>query len=351
MKLCRLFSALLFFILSLLFWACGPEQLQEESIADISPTIQVPVIRYEKDLMTIFSDGNQDVAALIEAKYPAFSEVFFHQVLALPQDEMIVEQELKRMLRDTGYIKLYQDVISDYSDMTELEVEISQALENYTETLQLKMVPKVYTYISGFAIQSFLFDDKDVEGVGIGLDMFLGTDFPYSLVDPTNPSFSSYLTRTYDKAHLTKKMIDVLVEDNIPPAMKPDFLSLMIRGGKKLYVMDQILDFKSDTILLEYTADQLKWCRENEPQMWEFFFDQNLFYEKDLRKFNKLISPAPGSPGMPPDAPGATANYIGWQIIKAYMARYPDTTIRELLEKTDAQEILDKSRFKPNRRN
>jgi hypothetical protein len=333
----------------LIFSACESSGPLEEIVSEINPSIDVSIIRYEEELMAMDSAGEADLSKTMSEKYPAFSEVYFNQVLALPRDKEIITTELKRMVSDTGYVRLYHDVKAEYGDFEENKKEIAQALENYMKVFGLNQVPKVYTFLSGFALQCFLFDDLNNESVALGLDMFLGSDFPYALIDPTNPSFSAYLTRSYDKEHLTKKMVEVLVEDKIAPPQKPDFLSLMIFGGKKLYVMDQILTFRPDSILTEYTGAQLQWCRENETQIWQFFFDANLFYETDFRKFNKLISPAPNSPGMPEEAPGATANYMGWQIIKAYMKRYPKTTIQELLEMNDAQEILDKSRFKPNR--
>lgn len=336
-------------LLMSVYISCESTAAVEEVITEINPKIEVSIVRYEQELMAIDSANEISVTESLIERYPTFSEVYFSQVLALPRDRKIISNELLRMVRDTGYMKLYEDVQAEYGDFDEMRREIAQALENYVKVFSIDQVPKVYTFLSGFALQCFLFDDQEGESVGLGLDMFLGSDFPYARIDPTNPSFSAYLTGTYDRDHLTKKMIEVLVEDKIAPPQKPDFLSLMLLGGKKLYVMDQILTFKSDSILMEYTGSQLQWCQENEAQMWDFFFDKSLFYETDFRKFNKLISPAPNSPGMPEEAPGATANYMGWQIIKAYMIRYPKTTIQELLELNDPQEILDKSRYKPNR--
>ena len=66
--------------------------------------------------------------------------------------------------------------------------------------------------------------------------------------------------------------------------------------------------------------------------------------------YNKYINTSPNSPGMPDQAPGRTANYIGLQIVKAYMKRFPETTIPELLAIQDVQKIMDLSRYKPKRK-
>jgi len=98
---------------------------------------------------------------------------------------------------------------------------------------------------------------------------------------------------------------------------------------------------------MEYTADQLQWCEENQSQIWSHFLREELFYETDYKKINKLINASPASPGMPAEAPGQTANFIGWKIVTAFMKRNPDSSIIDLLSLHDYQEILDKSKYKP----
>jgi hypothetical protein len=94
---------------------------------------------------------------------------------------------------------------------------------------------------------------------------------------------------------------------------------------------------------------QAAWLPDNEREMWAFFLKENLFYSGDYQKIRKYIEYSPGSPGMPDEAPGRTANWVGWQIIKAYMTRYPDTTMEQLIALKDAQKILDDSKYKPKR--
>jgi cytochrome c553 len=69
-----------------------------------------------------------------------------------------------------------------------------------------------------------------------------------------------------------------------------------------------------------------------------------------MLKINKYINVSPDSPGMPAQAPGRTGNYIGKQIINAYMERHPETTMQDLLRLQDAQKIMDLSRYKPRQR-
>ena len=64
-----------------------------------------------------------------------------------------------------------------------------------------------------------------------------------------------------------------------------------------------------------------KWCESNELQLWTHFLEEDLLYATNLRDIRKLVDYSPNSPGMPAEAPGRTANWTGWQIVKAYMKR------------------------------
>jgi len=50
---------------------------------------------------------------------------------------------------------------------------------------------------------------------------------------------------------------------------------------------------------------------------------------------------------MPTEAPGRTANYIGWQIVKKFMQKKPKLTMLDLIAHNDAQKLLEESKYKP----
>ena len=335
-------------LVSFLLISCGEQSGYIESIEPISPTLKVDLVRFDQKVKHLPHDNLVPAFQTLRDQYPAFARLYTDQLLNA-RDETRLVAELELIGTDTSYQKLYDEVQQRFSETAEVEKELSQAIENYMAVFDIpkNQQPAIYTLISGFAYQCFVFDDEEKTGIGVGLDMFLGDDFPYKDVDPKNPIFSQYRIRTYNQDHLAKKVVEVLVEDQMLPPDKGDFLSLMVWGGKKLYLMDQVLNFKSDSIVMEYTSEQLAWCRANEPAIWNHFFEQDLFYETNAQKFTKLVAPSPHSPGMPKEAPGQTGNYMGWQVVKSYMKRNPDTSIKELLAMRDSQKILDGAKYKP----
>ena len=151
------------------------------------------------------------------------------------------------------------------------------------------------------------------------------------------------------KPYIVKKAVELLIDEKVGEPSGDRLIDHMIDNGKKLYLLDKVLPFVSEEVLLEYTESQTEWVADNMNEMWAFFFKEEMFYKTSFIDISKYINEAPHSPGMPPAAPGRTANYLGWQIVKAYMNRYPETTIDQLIALKDAQEILNKSKFKPSR--
>ncbi len=329
----RIRISVLFLSGLILFSSCQSDSY----FTDVAPA---EIIRFDQAL-------RQQSISELEAAHPAFSDLYFKQLIQVEQDSGGVSKEALDQFLDDEFIEhLNQKSDSIYSDMSDIALELGLSFDLFAEAFQKPVRPSVYTYISGLAYQCVLFDDEAKDGVGIGLDMFLGDAHPYIDLSFENPAFSSYIVRTFNRDHLSKKAVESLVQNEQGECRGNRLIDYMIHNGKKLYILEQLLPYVSDTVIMEFTPDQLQWCEQNEREIWSHFFREDLFYETDMRKINKLIFPSPTSPGMPTGAPGRTANYVGWKIVSKFMQRH-QITIRELLDWQDSQSLLDKSKYKP----
>jgi len=83
--------------------------------------------------------------------------------------------------------------------------------------------------------------------------------------------------------------------------------------------------------------------------MWAHYLDKELLYETNTSIIGKHVGPSPNAPGMPPEAPGANANWVGMRIVEQYMERRPDLDLQGLIDAKDSQRILTESKYKPKR--
>ncbi len=326
------------------FYGCmgSKEQIPDVSSIDIDTRI----IRFDSLLYTI--ESNTDIKVL-QSNFPKLFDLYFYRILALPRPAITdsLLYTINKMLDAETFKELKHKIPAQYGNFSDFSEQWNQAMRYYKYYFQPATVPDLYTTVTEFAYGSFIFpisDSKD--GVGLSLDLFLGDSVNYAAMVKLDPSFSSYNSRTFNQDHLIKKAVDALLDDMLPQSRNPQFLDALIREGKKYYFSDNILPFLSDTVIWEYTPDQLQWVQDNERNIYSFLVSNDLIYSTQRSKFMRLLSAAPNSPDMPPDAPGRAAIFIGYKIIDAFMQRYPDTSFDELVKK-DASELFQEAKYKP----
>jgi hypothetical protein len=331
-------------------WSCKP------SIHNSTPPLvqDYKVIPVDKLLVAFDTTKMQSELEDFYQTYPAFSKLYFEQILPIKQSNAKDElaNELRKFLRDPDIKWLYDTSHLILPDLSKIKPSLDDAFAWYQYYFPNREVPDIYTFISAFQYQRFLFEDENQkDAIGLGLEFFLGSEFPYHQMVPNNPNFSKFLSWTFDQKFIPKKISEVLIDDLMGDARGNRLLDYMIHNGKKWYILSQILPNEKMPIIAELTEEQWSWCLENELEIWSFFLNEKLFYESNYMKINKLILPSPvAPPGMPSNAPGQTGNYMGWRIIQTFMNKYPETSLIELLNIQDAQVLLDKSKFKPRKK-
>jgi hypothetical protein len=309
------------------------------------------VVRSEQQLASLDSLSTDEDIESVRRQHPAFWNIFFRHILPLegaaasltnPDDAVrqIVSDERLRAILDT--------ILVEYADFSDLESELYEAFQYHEYYFPGNKAPNVYTLMSDFGYFPFIFeDDNGRDGVGISLEMFMGASFPYEGFVGDQPTFSTYLKRTYNRDHIVKKVMDVIVDDIIGPPPGDRLIDLMIHNGKRIYIIELLLPEHPDSIWLEFTPAQLTWCAENERNLWAHYLNEDLLYSNVFSKINKLVNHSPSAPGLPPQAPGRVANWSGWRIIHELIRRNPKMSVIDLVAMRDGQEIMELARYRP----
>ena len=201
--------------------------------------------------------------------------------------------------------------------------------------------PKVVTLISEMDYQNRVIYTDSL--LLISLDLYLGSEHRYYV------DFPVYLRAEFQPQLLMPDVVSAFAQQTIPPRKDNTLLSFMISYGKELYMKDMFLPDTPDNDKIGYTKEQLKWAFDNEAEMWRFFVEDKLFFDSDPKLPNRFINPAPFSKfylGFDNESPGRLGQWLGWQIVRAYMENNKDVTLQQLLA-TDAKVIFDNSKYKP----
>ncbi|NND31370.1 MAG: hypothetical protein HKN76_02180 [Saprospiraceae bacterium] len=329
------YSSVLFF-LTVLF-ACQSEPVAPD-VSDIE--LDLTVVRFEQELFEIDTvDRVKQIEKLIE-KHPEFAEVFVYQIIADPNFGNDGIKSTSVFIRDS-FIRALNDTCQlVYGDFSPYELDFKRALQYFKFYFPEKPTPVLYTCVSGFEVGSFTIGD---EILGVGLDFYLGADYPNYHPD----LFPAYIKSFMSSEFLVSKTIQALLANCVGETPGNRLLDFMIRNGIELYLKQKVLPYKPDEIIFEYTPEQMQWLRNNEAQIWAHLVQEDLLYSVNFRSFQKIVNPSPNISSMPPEAPGRLGNWIGARIVANYMQRNPDTDLHELLSIKDADKILAGSNYKP----
>jgi len=334
----------LFFLISLLLSACG--RSRKIDVSNIP--VNVKIERFDKEFDAMKTKPMALQAAYLQKKYGAF---YRHAVALMIQDDNVNINDtayfnlLRQVFAGQPYNDLKHDVDSVYPNVDKPQEEITDAFRHIKYYFPQKKLPKVYAYFSGFEAQTVLGDDY----FAVGLDLFLGGDSRF--YPALTKSYPHYLSRNFNAQNIAPRVVEGMAREDMFPENDTNktLLSKMIYAGKIMYFMDQILPDVPDTTKIGYTGAQLKWCHDFESKIWAYFLDENLLYETDYPKIQKYLTEAPFTPGLGEKNESAPklAVWTGWQIVREYMDKHPEVTLPKLMANTDAQKILNESKYRP----
>ena len=329
----------------LFFTACGDDKrTPRPDVSDIK--VEVQLLRFEQDIFSLDTSQLQIGMQNLLGKYPLMLPLFCNEIIhdqSNPSETP--RQALGGFLSVPQVRHLYDTVQQVYGDLRWLEKDLNQMFRYYKYYFPDKPVPQVVTMISEFATDAFTAGDSLC---GIGLDLFLGENYPG--YDPD--VFPFFMRRQFQKDYITVRLAKAIAQnraDGAPAAQKTRLLDLMLHNGKQLYITDCLLPDVADSLKMGYTRAQMEGCNANEAEVWARMLSEKLLYSTDFDQIRKLVTPSPNAPAIFQEAPGEIGNWVGWQIVRSYMKRNPNTTMDQLLQMNDAQRFLELAKYKPKR--
>jgi hypothetical protein len=328
------------FILTVLQLSCKRNHYK----ADISSIdVSIEIKRLEKDLFTL---NPEDIAAAVptlKQKYQGFLQLFSYVINAGEISDSSFSDMLVRFCTDKQNNEVYDNTMKVFPDIKQIENDLQAAFRHYLFYFPGRAVPSVYTAITGFNYSIITSDSI----LAISLDRYLGADCEYY------PQLGIY---SYISSRMTPENVipDCMygwadsewIFDSIGYAAD-NVLARIIHGGKLKYFEKCMLPGLPDDILFGFTADQLKFCQNNELQMWEYLLEHDLIYSTDQFEIRKLTGEAPFTGYFTKESPGRASIWIGFRIVESFMMKNRDVTLEELMNSPDLQSILTKARYTP----
>ncbi|MEO7174347.1 MAG: hypothetical protein ABIV51_00945 [Saprospiraceae bacterium] len=328
-------------IISLTFAACQSKDNKNQIVSVDGP--EITIFRADSILANANTENSKSLYADLKAIDSTFAFVYANQILRTSESDLSSESAVvERFITERGIAQLLDTTMLLFPDLKREEREFASAFGHYKSIFPNHPIPKVIACNTDMSLAAFTVGDSIL---AFSTELFLGENFPgYESLYP------KYVNRTFTAEHILPKAMTVLVQNiagNVPE--NGNLLDQMLYHGKVLLAVKQLLPEMADSLILEYTADQADWVKANEGPIWGYLTKENLLYNSDWRAIQKLVNPSPNSPGMPAEAPGRTANYIGMKIVESYLRKHPNVSLDDLFKNTESQKILQESAYHPSR--
>lgn len=312
------------------------------------PSIQLKFSRLDQDLITIDTNHIAADLAKLKSKYPEFLDFYLDTLMGFNIQGMYndsnpgITNGLRTFLTYPDFRGLFDTIAHHYPNTTLIDKALNKGFSNLK--LYYPQAPTPHIIYLNSNLNNYAAFTYDTIAIGIGLDMYLGEYYPY---------YASVGIPHYMTQRLTEEDIPVNVFQSLYRAKHPftmenrTLLDMMIQKGKEQYFLEKIIPFVSESKRLGFTQQQLAWCEASKAAIYNFFIDRQFLYSTNLQQVMRYIMDGPNAAGMPKESPGNVGSWLGYQIVKAYVAKHTDKSLQDIIALPDAQKILQESKYKP----
>lgn len=309
---------------------------------DVS-AIDVPLttIRFEQAFFAIDTLQLDPSLQKLAGQEHFFTQDFLYNILATtPQT---ASKEVPQFMR--AYQSMYKQVSTQFASLKTEEAAIKQGLQYVKYYFpDYKLPTKLITFIG--PINSFG-NIITIDALAVGLQMYLGKNDPIYLTEEGQNLYPVYVSRRFERAYMATNCMKNIIDDLYPlqDAGAP-LCEQMVEAGKRLYFLKKVLPHEADSIVTGYTAAQLEGCYKSEKDIWSFFVQNNLLYEKDPSLIGDYMHDGPNTAVFGDSSPGFIGQFVGYRIVEAFLEKNKETSLDKLL-KIPAKIIFEQAKYKP----
>jgi hypothetical protein len=339
--------------LSLFIWSCGNTGEKTPDVSSIK--IDLHTARFDKDFSEIDTNHIGQGLQKLYTKYPDFLNYYLDTFEAFginrnySDTSKAVRDSLKPYLVFKDFVNLENTIKEHYPDTKDIDAQLTQGFRYMKHYFPGYYVPRII-YLNSYLGSKWPTFPLDSTTLCIGLDLFLGDQFPFYASNGIPP---------YMMPHLRKSYMPVSVFHTVYQTMRPfsnsdkTLLDLMLQHGKEQYFLHKILPGTPDSVLSGTPQHKLDWCAENEGLIYNFFTRDRLLYNKEPSSIMPYVTDGPFAVNFPVtdpqyNTPGNIGTWLGYKIVCSWMAQQPSTTLQQLLvQQIDAAQFLDAARYRP----
>lgn len=334
----------------------GCEEEKDADVADVA--INLDWVRVDQ-LMYDFAQALRNNPAvdpqIAFREHLAPEAEFLAEYVVLPRGvqqsprlrDSLLAVTLAATLTDSAFFSLLDTVQARFPDDFDFQRRIAPPLKRLQQYFPDITIPAFRTHVNGYPPRG---DWRMVDRVAsypgyisFGLHYFMGPDWP---MYPAG--IFAYQRRRLSPEYLEVALVQEIANQIVAPVPRSaatPLLHYVMHAGIKQYLMQRLLPYTPDSLLLRYTSDQMAWANLYEARNYKYLMPK--FYDTDFKLERDYLSDKAYTTDLALESAPRLGEYIGWKVVEAYMEEHPETTLAELCERQDYEGMLRRSRYKP----
>jgi hypothetical protein len=302
-------------LIMVVLFACN----NKSSIPDVSGIkVDIKLERFEKSFFAIDTNNIEQGLTKTHGEFPDFYPDFMQNILGVsgyPADTTtlsvtkISSAKLQFVAAELG---------KKFNNTTPLENELKHDFQFVKYYFPDYKIPVLVTYVGPLDAPGVALTRNRI---AIGLQQYAGKDFPGYQVSEVQQMYPEYISRRFDAVYIPANCIKAVIDDIFPDKStgKP-MIEQMIEKGKQWWLLEKVMPATADSLKTGYTQKQLKWCKDNEGLIWNYFVTNENLEAIEPDMIQNYIGESPTTQGMPQSSPGNIGQWVGWQIVKKFAA-------------------------------
>ena len=305
-------------------------------------SIAIQINRFDSVLYHwVDTDDTESLHTLI-SDYPQILGLLGNTLFAANDvDSSAFFDNLKKYYSQPALKSLYHDALTFYTAhspvINQIEKECSYGFNRLKEMLPSMQIPVVYMHVSGLRQNMIVADSL----LSFSIDKYMGAGYPLY-----EDFFNNYERKSMTPERVAIDGLYAWLTSEFPfQGKETDLLEKMIYEGKIIYLLMQTGNNYTFQQIVSLTEEEYKWCLKYESKLWKTMIDRKHLHDADAVTVSKYFNPAPTT-FISEDAPGYLGNFIGYRIVTRYI-KQTKSSCEVLMRNNNAQEILQKSKYKP----
>lgn len=318
----------------------------EDRIPDVSRIqVQLPVSRFEKDFFSMDLQHLPQALDDLSRKHPGFTTDYLSLILGYESADTALRY-IPMFIQDSLYHQLYEDASKKFASFDVPKQQVARGLQFVKYYFPKYEVPNgIVTFIG--PVDGIATGISGDHRFAIGLQGYMGKNYPAYQTSYIMSVYPAYKSRKFEPEYIPVNCITSVIDDLYPAKMagKP-LIEQMVEAGKRMYLLDKFLPETADTLKTGYTKAQLDGAYDHESSIWSYFISNNLLYTTDPITVRDYMNEGPNTAALGPASPGFIGQFVGWQIVKKWMAANKKS-LEEML-RTPAKQIFEEAKYKPS---